>query len=545
MKSTFCLIALFLVSTFASAVENVKVDVCVYGATSAGVITAAAVAKEGKTVILIEQGRHLGGLTSGGLGKTDFGNKAVIGGMARDFYKRLGKHYGVNEVWTFEPSVAENAFKQIVAENKIRVLFDHRLASVEKQGAHITKIVLDHAPADAYNAPGPVTQASAVTVQAQVFIDCGYEGDLMAKAGVKYTVGRESVAQYGEPLNGIRAKTPKHQFLVKVDPYNKPGDAESGLLPLVQDGNGGKPGDGDKSVQAYNFRICLTNVKSDQQPFTPPPGYDTKTYELFARLVEATAQQKGGKISPSNFLKIDMMQGGHKTDINNQGAVSTDYIGMSYDYPDADYATRARIWHAHRDYTQGLFYFIATNPRLPETLRTQMNKWGLANDEFQDTQGWPHQMYVREARRMIGRHVVTQADCEHKVVAQDSIGMGAYNMDSHNCQRFVKDGSAINEGDVQVGPKGPYPVGYASITPREEECDNLIVPVCLSASHIAYGSIRMEPVFMAIGESSAYAACMAVDGKTSVQKIDYPKLRAKLLAAGQVLEYKAPAGKKK
>jgi ribulose 1,5-bisphosphate synthetase/thiazole synthase len=528
----------FLISFNSIAAENVKVDVCIYGGTSAGVIAAAAVAKEGNSVILIEQGRHLGGLSSGGLGKTDFGNKAVIGGMAREFYKRLGKHYGKPEVWAFEPSVAEKLFNDIVAENKVRVLLNHRLASVEKQGAHISRIILDHAPADDYNAPGTVTEAGAVMVEAAVYIDCGYEGDLMAKAGVKYTVGRESVAQYGESLNGIRAKTPQHQFKVKVDPYNKPGDAESGLIPLIQDGNGGKPGDGDKSVQAYNFRICVTNVKENQAPFTPPPGYDAKEFELFARLVEAMPKQAGGKIGLNNFLKIDIMADGHKTDINNNGAVSTDYIGMNYAYPDGDYASRAKIWHANRDYNQGLFYFLSTSPRLPANLRQQMNAWGLAKDEFTDTQGWPHQMYVREARRMIGRHVVTQADCEHKVEAKDSIGMGAYNMDSHNCQRFVKDGSAINEGDVQVGPKGPYPVGYESITPKEEECDNLIVPVCLSATHIAYGSIRMEPVFMAIGESSAYAACMAVDGKTAVQKIDYAKLREKLLAAGQVLEFK-------
>jgi hypothetical protein len=534
----FVLICVAMFSTGALAAENVKVDVCVYGGTSAGVITAAAVAKEGKSVILIEQGRHLGGLTSGGLGKTDFGNKAVIGGMSREYYKRLGKHYGLPEVWTFEPSVAEKAFAEIIAENKVRVLLNHRLASVEKQGARITKIVLDNAPADDYNAPGAVKEAAVVTVEAAVFIDCGYEGDLMAKAGVKYTVGREAVAQYNEPLNGIRASTPKHQFTVKVDPYLKPGDPTSGLLPLVQQGEGGKPGDGDKSVQAYNFRICVTNVKADQMPFTPPPGYDAKTFELFARLVEAMPKQGGDKISLGTFLKIDVMQGGHKTDINNQGAVSTDYIGMNYAYPDADYATRSRIWHENRDYNQGLFYFIASSDRLPANLREQMNKWGLAKDEFQDTHGWPHQMYVREARRMIGQHVVTQADCEHKVEAKDSVGMGAYNMDSHNCQRFVKDGAAINEGDVQVGPKGPYPVGYASITPKPEECENLIVPVCLSATHIAYGSIRMEPVFMAIGESSAYAACMAIDGKTTVQQIDYPKLREKLLAAGQVLEFK-------
>lgn len=541
MYPRHCLIALCSLVTLgrtALAVENIKVDVCVYGGTSAGVITAAAVAKEGKSVILIEQGRHLGGLSSGGLGKTDFGNKAVIGGMSREFYKRLGKHYGQPEVWTFEPSVAEKLFNDIIAENKVRVLLNHRLASLEKQGARIARIVLDRAPADDYNAPGTVKEAGAVAVEALMFIDCGYEGDLMAKAGVKYAVGRESVAQYGETLNGIRAKTPQHQFKVKVDPYNTPGDPASGLIPLIQSGEGGASGDGDKCVQTYNFRICVTNVKANQAPFTPPPGYDPKRFELFARLVEAMPRQPGNKLALGNFLKIDMMADGHKTDINNNGAVSTDYIGMNYAYPDGDYAMRAKIWRENRDYNQGLFYFIAASERLPENLRQQMNGWGLAKDEFSDTEGWPHQMYVREARRMIGRHVVTQADCEHKTEAADAVGMGAYNMDSHNCQRLVKDSAAINEGDVQVGPKGPYPVGYQSITPKEEECENLIVPVCLSATHIAYGSIRMEPVFMAIGESSAYAACMAIGAKTTVQKIDYPKLRAKLLAAGQVLEFK-------
>ena len=530
----------FTFSHSSIAEETIKVDVCIYGGTSSGVIAAAAVAKSGKTVVLIEQGRHLGGLSSGGLGMTDIGNKAVIGGLSRDFYKRAGKAYGEPEAWKFAPSVAEKIYADIVSENHLRVLLEHRIIAAKKSGAHLESITIEHAPVDAYNAQVEKGTGEKVTVEAKQFIDAGYEGDLMAAVKVGYTVGREGVSQYDEPLNGIRGSTPKHQFPtdIKIDPYVKPGDVASGLLPLVKEADGGKPGDGDKRVQAYNFRVCVSNDNANHTPFIAPPGYDAAKYELLARYIAAMTSAKK-KMEINTFFKWDIMPG-NKTDINNNGAISTDYVGESWAYPEADFAVRGKIWRETRDYVQGFFYYMATDSHSPENIRQSLAKWGMPKDEFKDTGGWPHQMYVREARRMVAAYVVTQKVCKHEETAADSIGMAAYNMDSHNCNRIVKDGSAINEGGVQVSPSGPYPIAYRAIVPKELECDNLIVPVCLSATHIAYGSIRMEPVFMVLGESSAYAACQAIDEKVAVQKIDVKVLQKKLLDAGQILEFTPP-----
>ena len=523
-----------------------RVDVCVYGGTAAGVVASVAARQRGKSVLLVEPGRHLGGMTSGGLGWTDFGNKAAIGGMSLDFYRRVGRAYGKAEpVWTFEPHVAEQVFRGLVKENGVEVLFEHRITSAAKDGPRIARVLLEHAPPLANGAPAPkATEGSApVVVEAVVYIDCSYEGDLMARAGVAYASGRESVAKYGESLNGVRAETPHHQFQFPVDPYVTPGDPASGLLPLVQPGGGGKPGDGDSSVQAYNFRLCLTNDPANRLPIPPPPGYDPARYELLARHVEALVANGKGK-TIGELLKPDKVTP-NKLDVNNNGAVSTDFIGANYDYPDGDYATRSRIWTEHLRYVQGLLHFIGTSPRVPPHLRDQMNRWGLPKDEFTDTGGWPHQLYVREARRMVGRYVITQADCEHRAPpAADSVGLGAYNMDSHNCQRLVRDGVACNEGDVQVAPAAPYAIPYRAVTPEAGQCTNLLVPVCLSASHIAYGSARMEPVFMVLAESSAVAACMAVDANTTVQEVDVPKLQDALRAAGQVLKWDAPPNRR-
>jgi len=521
------------------AAEAIKVDVCVYGGTSGGVIAAVTAAKLGKSVVLIEPGRHPGGMSSGGLGQTDFGNKAAIGGLSRDFYKRVGQFYKKDEAWQFQPRHAEQVFRERLAEHKVRAILEHRLARVEKTGRRIGSITIEKAPPLANGAPAPTAVPnSEQVISAAMFLDATYEGDLLARAGVSYHVGREAVAKYNEPLNGIRARTPQHQFLTDVDPYVQPGDPSSGLLPLIQKGDGGKPGDGDRSVQAYNFRLCLTMDPANRMPITPPAGYDPKTYELLARHVEGLVAAKKNP-TLGMLLKIDLMPGG-KTDINNNGAVSTDFIGMNYDYPDGDWTTRSRIWTEHINYINGLLYFLATSERIPAKIRADMAAWGLCRDEFTDTGGWPCQMYIREGRRMVGRYVVSQADCDHKTTIEDSVGMGAYNMDSHNCQRIVQNGYVRNEGDVQVAPRGPYPVPYRAITPKAEECENLLVPVALSASHIAYGSIRMEPVFMVLGQSAATAACQAIDEGKPVQEIDYARLRKALLEAGQVLEY-APA----
>jgi hypothetical protein len=533
-----------------NAAEVIEADVCIYGGTASGVAAGVQVARMGKTAVIAEFGNHLGGLTSGGLGATDIGNKAAIGGIAREFYHRIAAHYAnagawrletreeyfarrggrstVNELsgpdatmWTFEPHVAEDILFQMVNEAKLGVFFQQRLASVKKEGGRIKEIGMEN---------GKVYRAA-------MFVDATYEGDFMAKAGVSYTVGREGNAKYNETLNGIRAETPKHQFTVPVDPYLKRGDAGSGLLPFIQAGDGGTPGEADARVQAYNFRLCYTQDPANRLPHRPPPKYDPARYELLARYLEALVA--AGQTPELKAFWNPIRMPNHKTDINNNGGFSTDFIGANYAYPEADYATRAQIWQAHEDYVRGFVYFLATSPRVPEHMRAEMQTWGPARDEFPDTGNWPHQLYVREARRMVSDCVMTEHHCRGQEKAEDSVGLGAYGMDSHNCQRIVKGGHVENEGDVQVGVAAPYPISYRSIVPRATECENLLVPVCLSATHIAYGSIRMEPVFMILGQSAATAAVLAMDGKASVQKLPYETLRPRLLADRQILEWKA------
>jgi hypothetical protein len=358
----------------------------------------------------------------------------------------------------------------------------------------------------------------------------------MAKAGVSYHVGRESNATYGETLNGIRAETPAHQFKLNIDPYRTPGRPESGLLPYIQSGDGGKPGDGDKRVQTYNFRLCMTHTKANLVPWHAPSHYDESKFELLARLLEA--HEKAGKPLNVGALMNPIMMPNDKTDTNNNGPFSTDYIGMNYAYPEGDYTTRERIAKAHEDYTRAFTYFLATHERVPKHIRDEMNSWGLAADEFIENDHFPTQMYVREARRMISDYVMTEANCRGARKVDDPIALGAYNMDSHNCQRIVKDGFVRNEGDVQVRVS-PYGISYRSLVPKQSQCENLLVPVCLAASHIAYGSIRMEPVFMILGQVSATAASLALDGKSTVQAVPYSKLRAKLDADHQIVEWKA------
>jgi len=508
----------------------------------------------GKKAVLIEPDKHIGGLTTGGLGATDIGNKAAVGGISREFYGRIARCYAADSawkfetrqdyfarhssgqasasdltssnatMWTFEPHVAEAIFTQMLAEAKVPVRFQQRLASVKKVGARITEITMEN----------------GTVFHGQMFIDATYEGDLMAKAGVSYHVGREANSRYGETLNGVRAQTPAHQFKVAVDPYVKSGDPSSGLLPFMQPGDGGKPGDGDRCVQTYNFRLCFTTNTANRMPVTPPANYSPAKYELLARYLEALVAS-GHQPQLREFWNPIWMPNG-KTDINNNGGFSTDFIGANYDYPEADFKTRERIWKEHEDYIRGFLVFMASSPRVPEDMRSEMKRWGPAKDEFQDSGGWPNQLYIREARRMVSDYVMTEHNCRGTVKAEDPVGLGAYNMDSHNCQRLVKNGRAENEGDVQV-PVKPYPISYRSIVPKASECENLFVPVCLAASHIAYGSIRMEPVFIILGQSAATAASLAIDEKTAVQTVSYPNLRAKLLEDKQVLEWGAAPAK--
>jgi hypothetical protein len=518
-----------------------RYDVVVYGGTSAGVVAALQVARMGKLVVVIEPGRNLGGLTSGGLGFTDSGDKRVIGGISREFYRRIKQHYdqptawkferpeqyeryrpGDDAMWTFEPHVAQRTYEQMLAELQIPVIRQQRLdrsSGVILQGDRIVSIRME----------------SGLTFQGQMFIDATYEGDLMAAAGVSYTVGRESNEQYGESLNGVQKKQNihNHLFVKPVDPYVVPGDPSSGLLPGVHGDPPGEEGEADHRVQAYCFRMCMSNVPENRVPFPKPAEYDEQRYELLLRNFEA-----GDLRLP---LKPDMMPNG-KTDTNNNCAFSTDNIGMNSEYPEASYDQRAAIIREHRIYQQGLMWTLANHPRVPAEIREKMARWGLAKDEFVNSDNWPHQLYIREARRMVSDYVVTELDCRRQQIAEDSVGLGSYNMDSHNVQRYVTpEGHVQNEGDVQVSPGGAYLISYRALIPKRGEAENLLVPVCLSSSHIAYGSIRMEPVFMILGQSAATAAVQAIDAGVGVQDVDYAQLRQRLLADQQVLDLPSPA----
>ncbi len=534
----------------ATGLEVIEADVCVYGGSPAGIVAAVQATRLGKRAVLVEPGFHLGGLTAGGLGATDIGNKAAIGGLSREFYRRVARHYAKDSawrfesrqeyfarrssgqaqasdltsadatMWTFEPHVAEDIFWQMLNEARVPVYLQQRLTAVHLENGRLIELAV----------------AGGKTFRARMFIDATYEGDLLAKAGVSYTVGREANSRYGETLNGIRAQTPKHQFTVRVDPYLKPGDPASGLLPFIQAGDGGVPGEGDHRLQAYNYRLCFTTNAANRKPVERPRDYDPADYELLARYLEARVAA-GQKPMLSEFWNPIWMPN-QKTDINNNGGFSTDFIGMNWGYPEADPATRVGIAKAHEDYIRGFITFLATSPRVPANLRAEMQQWGPAADEFGDTAGWPRQLYVREALRMVSDVVMTERHCRGQEIASDPVGLAAYNMDSHNCQRIAKNGRVENEGDVQVAPMKPYPISHRAIVPKRGECENLLVPVCLSASHIAYGSIRMEPVFMILGQSAATAAVLALDDGVPIQRVNYEKLQARLRADRQILEWK-------
>lgn len=494
--------------------QNSEYDLCIYGGTSSGIIAATSGARLGLKVIVIEPGCHLGGLSSGGLGATDIGNKYAVTGIAREFYRKLGAHYNRFESWTFEPHVAEEIFNEYAKHPNIKVILNHRLKKVHKKDNKIESIQI--IPSKSYGIlPGK-------KICATIFIDCSYEGDLMASAGISYTVGREDNTLYNEQFNGFQMRD-KHQFPDSIDPYIIPGDSLSGLVWGVSDGKMEKSGTGDHRVQAYNFRLCLTQDTSNWIPITKARRYDASKYELLRRLLEQRDRKKW-KHTLHSYLSIIMMPNG-KTDINNNGPFSTDLIGESYDYPEANFHKRYKIIQLHENYIKGLLYFLGHDPSVPDTLKKQMLSWGYAKDEFTDNNGFPHQIYVREARRMIGQYVMTEHNCLGDSVVTDGIGLAAYNMDSHNCQRMVVNGMVKNEGDVQIGGFPPYPIAYRSITPKKNECTNLLVPVCLSASHIAYGSIRMEPVFMVLGQSAAVAAHLAIKNHCNVQDVNVNELK--------------------
>lgn len=506
---TCLLFSLILLSNLSFKPYQTAYDICIYGGTSAGVIAAHTAAQLGKKVLLVEPGKHLGGMTSGGLGYTDIGNKYVITGLARDFYRKVGKHYGKLEQWTFEPHVAENIFKEYVKHRNITVLYDHQITDAVKDGSTIRSVSLQHA-------------SQTKTIHAKMFMDCSYEGDLMVRAGVRFTVGREANVQYNETYNGVQLMD-GHQFPDGIDPYKIKGDPSSGLLWGIDTVKLKQTGADDESVQAYNYRICLTNDPKNMSQVTRPDNYDASRYELLLRLIDAQPEKR--KI---NDYFIWSRMPNNKTDINNRGGFSTDMIGMNYSYPNAGYEERKAIIKKHEDYTKGLLYFFGNDERVPAELRTQMKEWGYPKDEYADNNNWTHQLYVRESRRMVGEYVMTQHNCQGREVVKDTIGLAAYTMDSHNCQRLVINGMVKNEGNVEIGGFGPYPVAYRCITPEKGACTNLLVPVCLSASHIAYGSIRMEPVFMVLAQSAAVALNIAIEKNLTVQEVNIPEVLALL-----------------
>lgn len=541
------LIALFPATLFAQTparqVASRQADVIIYGGTSAAVIAAVQVKKMGKSVIIVSPDKHLGGLSAGGLGYTDTGNKEVIGGLSREFYSRLYSHYQKTESWTwqkrdeygnkgqgtpaldganrtmwiFEPHAAEQVFEDFVKENKLTVYRDEYLdrsaAGVQKKAGAIQSF----------------RTLNGTVYQGKMFIDATYEGDLMALAGVTYHVGREANSVYGEQHNGVEVGVfhHGHYFKKPVSPYKVAGDPKSGLLAEISTDPPGENGAGDTKIQAYCFRMCLSNHPDNRVPFAKPDGYDPARYELAARVFDTGWRE--------HFTKFDPIPN-RKTDTNNNGPFSTDYIGKNYDYPEATYERRREIIRDHELYQKGLMYFLQNDPKVPADVHDAMQQWGLANDEFKDNGGWPHQIYVREARRLVGQFVMKEADALGKTTVPDPIGMGSYALDSHNAQRFVtKEGFVQNEGDIGVKPDKAYSIAYGSILPKESECNNLLVPVCMSSSHIAYGSIRMEPVFMILGQSAATAAVLAIDNKMSPQKLPYQKLQQVLLRDKQRL----------
>lgn len=533
-----------LLPIFLSAQSKYEADVIVYGGTSAAITAAVQVKKMGKSVIIVSPDTHLGGLSSGGLGFTDTGNKEVIGGLSREFYHRLYEHYqqdnswvwqkraeygnkgqgtpaidGNNRtMWIFEPHAAEKVFEDFVKEYSLTVhrneWLDRSAKGISKKGGKIRSF----------------RTLSGKLYSGKMFIDATYEGDLMALAGVSYHVGREANSVYNEKWNGVQTEVFQHghHFKAKISPYKIENDPSSGLLPEVSAEPAGAYGSGDKRIQAYCFRMCLSNHPDNRIPFPKPAGYDPARYELYARVFASGWRETYDKFDPIP---------NRKTDTNNHGPFSTDYIGKNYDYPEASYERRKAIIKDHELYQKGLMYFLQNDPRVPVDVRDKMQQWGLPKDEFTDNGNWPHQLYIREARRMIGEFVMTEADALGKTKVPNPVGMGSYALDSHNTQRYVKaDGYVQNEGDIGVHPDRPYSIAYGSILPKVKECQNLLVPICVSSSHIAYGSIRMEPVFMILGQSAATAAVLSIDNQISPQKLPYEKLRAVLLKDQQVLE---------
>jgi hypothetical protein len=560
-------VCLTFVGTFAPAAD-VTVDVAVYGGTSGGVVAVVQAARMGKKVVLVEPGRHLGGMTSGGLSAVDIGDPRTVGGITREFFTRLVARYGKKLAWdephkavggsgggtggayAIEPHVAEEVFEKLVQEAGITVLREARLVEVTKEGPRISRIVV----------AGP--NGTRREIAAKMFIDTTYEGDLMAAAGVSHTLTRESRDQYDESLAGIfysdftRPRAPHEQpgpsgrkpggqgvwdRDFPLDPYVRRGDPSSGVLPLIDPGEPGTPGEAAPGVQAYCFRLCLTTA-ADRLPIEPPSDYDPARYEIVVRFIEACLANSDD-MDLRWFSKHDPVPN-EKYDFNT-ATFGGNLPGASWRWCDASAERRQELFREHEHHQRGLLHFLATDPRVPAKVRVDMRRFGLPRDEFRDTGGWPPQLYVREGRRMIGDVVMTQHHVCGRRAAVDPVSLGSYGIDAHEIRRIVKDGVVTREGKLAEGrgTGAPYGISYRSIVPKQAECDNLFITFALSASHVAFSSIRMEPVFMVSSQSAATAAAMAIDDGVPVQAVDYAKLATRLVADGQILGMPAPPPK--
>jgi hypothetical protein len=515
-----------------------ETDFCIYGGTSAGVIAAVQGSKMGKDVVLVEAGQHLGGMSVEGLGGTDidnqpFQNSPAVGGLALEFYRRLSAVYERTEafeamlaargkdtkLWRFEPHVAEAVWEAWVKEAGITVLRGHRLNEtngVTKEGTRITGLRFEN----------------GAEVKAKMFIDATYEGDLLAFAGLSFAVGREGNAKYGETHNGIRTDTTHKQHDKPIDPYRTPGDPASGLIFGVQDMPLGEHGAADESIQGYCFRLCLTKDSKNRLPIEKPANYDVTHYEMQRRYLAA-----GGVISPPHAAVPN-----GKTDPGTWHSLASNFTGWNHRYPIASYAERESMLRESRDYMQGLYWFMAHDGAVPAKQRADWAAWGLCKDEFTDNAGWPRAFYVRNGRRMISDFVLTEAQLRkaNPEPVNDSVGMIWWPPDFHSARCLVKDGRVWNEGAVFNVSKEPdwIPCGipYRCLVPKASECTNLLSPTCPSSSYVAYGAYRIEFTFMVAAQSAATAAMMAIDASTSVQKVDYPRLRERLLGDNQVLQ---------
>ena len=542
MRKTIIITALLIFSFITNIWSNTPAyDICVYGESASGVVAAIQAARMGKKVVLVSKNNHVGGLATSGLTATDMNRNDIVGGIAKEFYNNIYNYYleprvwrnqdresfmestlrrtyrGKNDErqiqWVYESSVAEKIMLEMLKTSGVEILFDHRLdlnKKVQKEGNEIKSILLENGK----------------SIEAKIFIDASYEGDLLARAGVSYTVGREANQQYGETFNGIRINYDQGKDLTAISPYVKEGNPKSGILPYITPQPWGEQGEADKRVQAYCYRMTLTNDPDNRLAIQKPKNYNPLWYEIYARMLKLEPETQLQKI-----ITLTPMPN-KKTDTNH-----LDFFGASYDYAEGDYKTRKDIEQLHKDYALGMLWFLGNDKRVPQHIRTEMLDWGLPKDEFLDTENFPYQIYVREARRMVGSFVMTEKNVhkDNRTLAEHPVGLGSYALDCHYVSRVIdKDGKIKNEGTI-FAPTTPYPISYYSLIPKEEECSNLLVTVCMSASHVAYSTIRMEPVYMILGQSAATAASIAIDAEVPVQKISYDVLKYKLLQDGQLL----------